>query len=137
MAADAARTRSLLARPSGRDAGVSAEAVDQIWDDLFARNGNEIVAYRNERRWTRDYEALPLNDAAKGAESFRKGGVYLLTGGLGDLGMSFARNLAAEFNAKLVLVGRAELPERAAWANYLSTYGEADRIGRAIARANG
>jgi acyl transferase domain-containing protein/thioesterase domain-containing protein/NAD(P)-dependent dehydrogenase (short-subunit alcohol dehydrogenase family)/acyl carrier protein len=137
MSAEASRSRSRFGNGAGQDAGAATAAaaaiVDRIWDDLFADHGNEIVAYRADRRWKQSYETVPLENAAPGAEPFRQGGVYLLTGGLGDLGMVFARSLASRYSAKLILTGRTELPDRSEWANYLQTYGDADRIGRAIA----
>lgn len=106
--------------------------IDRLWDDLFAEHGNEVVAYRNDRRWKRSQEKLALENAEKGATYFRKKGTYILTGGLGDLGSIFATELARKFQAKLVLMGRTELPERENWDNYLSSYSSTDRIGRAI-----
>ncbi len=35
-------------------------------------------------------------------------GVYLITGGLGELGLIFAQHLAQKTNARLVLTGRSE-----------------------------
>jgi acyl transferase domain-containing protein/thioesterase domain-containing protein/NAD(P)-dependent dehydrogenase (short-subunit alcohol dehydrogenase family)/acyl carrier protein len=135
MPVEAGRNRSRFGNGGKQDAGgaTASAMVNRIWDDLFADHGNEIVAYRADRRWKQSYEALPLNNTAAGAEPFREGGVYLLTGGLGDLGTVFARGLASQYKAKLVLTGRAELPDRSEWADYLRTYGDADRIGRAIA----
>ena len=104
----------------------------QIWDDLFAENGNEIVAYREQRRWTKIHEPYPLpQDSAE--PRFRENGVYLLTGGLGELGLLFARDLARNYKARLVLVGRSSLPDRSEWDRYLAAYGKNDRIGRTIA----
>jgi len=45
--------------------------------------------------------------------SIRENGVYLITGGLGALGLIFAEHLASKANVKLVLTGRTPLtPER-------------------------
>ena len=111
---------------------ISTALIEQCWDDLFAQNGNEIVAYRDGRRWTRTQEPLSLDNAQDGAAHFKMGGVYIITGGLGDLGTVFAEAVATRFKAKLVLIGRIELPERESWESYLGTYGSSDRIGNAI-----
>ncbi|WP_333792892.1 type I polyketide synthase [Hyphomicrobium sp.] len=107
--------------------------LDRLWDELLATPGSEIVAYRNGRRWSRAYEALPLDKAAEGEAAFRERGVYLITGGLGELATAIAEDLARRFKARLVLVGRTALPERVEWHGYLAAYGDKDRIGRAIA----
>lgn len=50
------------------------------------------------------------NDENVKAESCLKmGGCYLITGGLGGLGMIFARYLCENFMAKVILIGRSPL----------------------------
>src|SRR5699024_10967842 len=63
--------------------------------------------------------AEPVTPAVPGTLAgarFREGGAYLITGGLGGLGLLFARYLGRRYGAKLVLSGRrgldAELRER-------------------------
>jgi acyl carrier protein/NADP-dependent 3-hydroxy acid dehydrogenase YdfG len=46
-----------------------------------------------------------------GRSSFRQGGVYLITGGLGTIGIALSEYLARNYKAKLVLVGRSRMPE--------------------------
>ena len=111
----------------------ATDALDRIRDEILAAPGSEIVAYRNHRRWVRGHDRLPLKPAADAATTFRNGGVYLITGGLGELALACARHLAENFQAKIVLVGRTSLPDRSEWQDYLASYGEGDRIGRAIA----
>lgn len=130
------RQRARLAsRLVGEAAGELQEGtvLDRLWDDVLAENGNEIVAYRKGRRWTRTYDPLPLDKASEGETVFRERGVYLITGGLGELATAAAQDLARRFKARLVLVGRTALPDRSEWQDYLAAYGERDRIGRAIA----
>ncbi|HEX8185946.1 MAG TPA: SDR family NAD(P)-dependent oxidoreductase, partial [Blastocatellia bacterium] len=51
----------------------------------------------------------------------RQRGVYLITGGLGSMGLAFARYLAEQARARLILTGRAGLPPREEWESLLST----------------
>ena len=58
----------------------------------------------------RSVRGLTPQTPARAAASelpLRRHGVYLLTGGLGGLGLIFARHLASTYRAKLVLVGRS------------------------------
>jgi len=90
------------------------------------------VAYRNGVRWLRQYEPVHLAvaaddpEASPGAGALRVGGVYLITGGLGGVGLLLAGELARRFSARLVLVSRGGLPERADWTEWLSTHGDDD-----------
>ena len=46
-------------------------------------------------------------------------GVYLITGGLGNVGLVLAEHLFRTKRARLVLTTRSELPPRAEWENWL------------------
>lgn len=110
-----------------------AELTGMLWEDLFGHSASELVAYRDGRRWTQVYAPLELAPAAEVAGGLREKGVYLITGGLGDLALVIAEELARRLRARLVLVGRATLPERATWESHLKAHGQTDRAGRAIA----
>ena len=56
----------------------------------------------------------------------RQGGVYLITGGLGSIGLTLAECLAETVQAKLVLTGRSSFPARSDWERHLATDGDAD-----------
>jgi amino acid adenylation domain-containing protein len=67
------------------------------------------VAWRGAHRWVQGFEAVRLPDG--GVPSLlRPGGVYLITGGLGGVGLALAEHLARTVKAKLVLIGRSGLP---------------------------
>ena len=108
------------------------DILQQLLDDLLASPASEVVAYRRGRRWARVHERLPLAPAENGM-SFRAGGVYLMTGGLGDLALAMGRTLAKQYGAKLVLLGRTTLPDRSEWASYRKLHAGSDRASRAIA----
>lgn len=66
-----------------------------------------LVALRGRRRFERSFEAVELGAFEAKASRLREGGRYLLTGGLGGLGLAFARFLAESCRARLVLLGRS------------------------------
>jgi len=80
------------------------------WIDILAR---ELAAILNadlrydhqHRRYRRRLAELPAPSA--GTLPLRQNGVYLITGGLGGLGAIFARHLAEQKQARLVLAGRS------------------------------
>lgn len=126
---------SPMHEPAARAAKLS-EAVKaqhaRLRDDLFAEPGSEVVAYRDGRRWSRSYRKLPLAPAAKTEAGFRKEGVYIVTGGLGDLALVMARELCERFDARLMLVGRTALPPRQDWPLYIRSHARRDRVRRAM-----
>ncbi len=63
----------------------------------------------------------------------RAGGVYLITGGLGNIGLEFAEALSERVQAKLVLIGRSQFPERADVGTRLTSNAD-DEVNRKIRR---
>ena len=97
---------------------------------------HDTVALRGGRRWYRDYLPVTVPEdlgQLPTAPGVRRHGVYLITGGLGGIGITVAEDLAVRFGARLVLLSRSEMPPRAEWDDWLAVHGTADRTGRAIA----
>jgi phthiocerol/phenolphthiocerol synthesis type-I polyketide synthase E len=87
------------------------------------------VAHRGARRWALTLAPVQLGGDV-GTEPFRKHGVYLITGGLGALGLAVAAALFENHRTRLVLVGRTTLPSRERWDEIAAGEDgpEADRI---------
>jgi NAD(P)-dependent dehydrogenase (short-subunit alcohol dehydrogenase family)/acyl carrier protein len=111
-------------------------------DDLVARvlaeiardAGDTAIAYRSRERCVRRYERVHLDPDPGGGSLLRRRGVYLITGGLGNIGLLLAEELAAAIQARLVLVGRSPLPARESWGEWLETHAEADGVSRKLRR---
>lgn len=115
----------------GKPVDMPRPAIDQLWEDILSEPATEVVAYRNGQRWLRGYDKLSLA-AADGNSGLRQHGVYLFTGGLGDLALAIAGNLAEHYQARLVLIGRAALPPRSRWDAYRKMLPSSDRRRRAL-----
>ena len=70
-----------------------------------------LAAYRDGTRWAQDVERFQLEPAA---DRLRERGVYLITGGLGGLGLAVADLLARTCHARLILLSRHGEPQDAA-----------------------
>ena len=104
--------------------------IDQLLAEIAA-SVDDTVAYRGQQRWVQTFEAAPLL-ASESAARLREGGVYLITGGLGGIGLALAEYLARTVRAKLVLSGRSAFPGREAWQGWLATHDEHDPVSRKI-----
>lgn len=107
---------------------------EQLLAEIFAPKVEPIVAYRDNRRWVQRYEPVPLNKAAERRAILKDGGVYLITGGLGGLGLEVADYLSRTCRANLVLVNRSKFPSREEWSEWLKTNGSDDRVSKIIGR---
>ena len=90
-----------------------------------------VMALRGEYRWTQTFEPLRLPEVSTAeVPLLRQNGVYLITGGLGGLGLELARHLARTVHARLVLTGRTKLPPRHEWQRWLAAgHDEQDDVG--------
>jgi acyl transferase domain-containing protein/acyl carrier protein len=76
------------------------------------------VALRGQHRWIKTFSPLPATWPS--AQRLREKGIYLITGGTGGIGLTLANYLARHWQARLVLVGRTELPHRDTWPDLLN-----------------
>lgn len=78
------------------------------------------VAYREDRRYTEvfmpvlNHQRNPLN-----AITLKDGGTYVITGGLGGIGLAIAGYLAKAVKANIILINRSKLPPKETWEEYL------------------
>ena len=115
-----------------REINDAAAVAAQLLADARSDGGDPVVAYRGHRRWVPTYEPLRIEASEAAPRLLRDGGVYLITGGLGGIGLALADQLVDTVGAKLVLVGRSGLPptdERAAW---IAEHGDDDRVSQRI-----
>ncbi|HEX6199710.1 MAG TPA: type I polyketide synthase, partial [Thermoanaerobaculia bacterium] len=150
--------RSLDVEPAAdRDPEVADRLARAVLRELAAAPAGEAggfappVALRGRHRWVRSVEPLPLGPVAPGALPLAAGtaapsaavGAYLVTGGLGGIGLELAGCLAREAAARetgigLVLVGRSPFPPPEDWDAWLAAHeangGRADEVAGKIAR---
>jgi polyketide synthase PksJ len=115
------------------EAGADGVALETLLRDLRCDDASEsVVAYRNGYRWIPRHAPARLEAAGAPSIRLREGGVYLITGGLGGIGLSIAGYLADAARARLVLVSRRGLPAEASWDEYLDGHGANEDLARRI-----
>ncbi|MBW4721873.1 type I polyketide synthase [Saccharothrix obliqua] len=100
--------------PTERTGGLFAELVDP--------SGEAVVALRGRRRWRQVFHRVRLavdRPATPGRH-------YVITGGLGAVGLALADHLVRVEHAVVTLIGRTPLPDRAEWPAWLARAGHAD-----------
>jgi len=102
--------------------------VDTVVAEIRATDAQPLVALRGPTRWVRTFEPVRV---VPPRTPLRREGLYLITGGLGGIGIAFAGYLARRARARLVLVGRREVPPRSEWMTALAREGDSE-TGRLI-----
>ena len=104
------------------------DAAARLGAQLLAADGEDQVAFRNGERFV----ARLVRTSGPGAQRstrWRPDASYLITGGLGGLGLQVARWMVEQGARRIVLLGRSGLPARTDW----SAVDPASRAGRRIA----
>jgi phthiocerol/phenolphthiocerol synthesis type-I polyketide synthase E len=104
------------------DAGLSTLA-GQLAGELLGEGCEIAVAYRDGRRYVLGFQPLSIPGEEPGPRPLREGGVYLITGGLGGVGLLLAEYLATRYRARLVLAGRTAVPPKREWEGWLTAAG--------------
>ena len=102
--------------------------------DLCAAWTEPVVAWRGRQRWVQGFEPVATESPAARSPVLRDGAAYLITGGLGGVGLEIATHLARRARVGLVLVGRNGLPPREAWAAWRTDHPADDPVAARIRR---
>jgi malonyl CoA-acyl carrier protein transacylase len=121
----------VLDLPCSGEESAQGAFIHAICAELKSALSDPFVALRKSGRWIVEYNSHHLEPTAA-ARRLRRRGVYVITGGLGGMGLTFARSLAVRWQARLILISRSKLPERAEWAAWLTTHVENDSTSRKI-----
>ncbi|MEM9217771.1 MAG: SDR family NAD(P)-dependent oxidoreductase [Cyanobacteria bacterium P01_F01_bin.150] len=107
-----------------RSVDLDFESFDRqdVLTELRSPITHPIIAYRSGHRWVRTVEPMPIAMSTPIQSRFRPQGVYLITGGLGGIGLSIATYLAQTVQAKLALLGRSPFPPRTMWDQWLADH---------------
>ena len=85
-----------------------------LWAELAQTNPDRFVALRGHRRWRQQFAPLRLAHEQNSPRKLREDGTYLITGGLGKVGLHLADLLTRKYGARLILSSRHAVDPAAA-----------------------
>lgn len=97
---------------------ISAGIIDALETELYLEDAPHTIAYRNAERWAAFYEPITLTEQHN--VPLQPGDLCLITGGLGEVGMLLAKHLIRQYKARIVIVGRSEIPGQELWQTILT-----------------
>lgn len=103
--------------------------IEALLGEITHPSQDRMVALRNQYRWVQTVERVRLEPVTDSSVPWRTGGVYLITGGLGGIGLALADYLVRTADARVVLTTRSALPPRENWATLIHEKGDQDGLG--------
>ncbi|MED2253671.1 SDR family NAD(P)-dependent oxidoreductase [Brevibacillus parabrevis] len=116
---------------SGQEQLVASGLVDQLLQEIEGRQ-DELFALRGKAKWLPHYDRT--SPVSRSGAKLKDDGVYLLTGGIGGIGLELADYIASHCKSSIILVGRSFFPAKEEWGNWLRDHGKQDPISVKIAR---
>ncbi|MGB2677059.1 MAG: beta-ketoacyl synthase N-terminal-like domain-containing protein [Candidatus Acidiferrum sp.] len=92
-------------------------AAHQLWEEISSADGEDQLAFRKGRRYVGRLVRQRPSAKQTPPLRWRTDGSYLISGGLGDLGLLIARWMVEQGARRLILLGRTKLPPRSNWSS--------------------
>jgi len=93
-----------------------ADAAKTIWNEsILQKYDSYAIAYRNGKRYADRIHPIDPTELPNTRIKLSKEGIYVITGGMGGIGLHIARLLSAEGAGRIGLIGRSALPPRESW----------------------
>ena len=102
-----------------------SDAAKLLLDECSAASPDTVIAYRQSKRYVESVEPVELPDSSSG--KLKKNGVYLITGGVGGIGLVLAEHLARTVQAKLVLLSRSFAAAPEEWVSIAASSAVSER----------
>ena len=80
---------------------------EHVVREMGLMHNRQEVAYRNGQRWTAGLEAVDLTQSPATEMPIKENGSYVVTGGLGGIGIELCKYLLEQYNARLLILGRS------------------------------
>ncbi|WP_438431721.1 SDR family NAD(P)-dependent oxidoreductase [Gorillibacterium sp. sgz500922] len=102
-----------------------------ILPELFTNAKTYQSAYRDGKRYVEVFREVNVEQAEPRELEWKPSGVYVITGGMGGIGLEMAKYISASTPVTLALINRTPFPDRGDWNTYLDS-GDNERIQTAI-----
>ena len=95
----------------------AAESAALLWGVLQNPEGENQIALRKNAPYVARLARKAKHGASWPAQHWRPDATYLITGGLGELGLLVSRWIVQQGARRVILLGRTQLPPRSEWSH--------------------
>ncbi|URZ01266.1 beta-ketoacyl synthase N-terminal-like domain-containing protein [Clostridium felsineum] len=97
--------------------------IDDIESVMLAmedKDDHYFTAVREQQSYIEEFFEEDINDMLESEYKIHENGVYIVTGGVGKIGLSIAEYLSCEKKVSLVFMSRSKFPDRSQWEEILN-----------------
>jgi len=106
--------------------------IPKIVNEIFYDSKEDFITYRYHERWIQSFQPAVIKDKLKSNVSILKDKTYIITGGLGGMGLTIAEDFVHQHQANVILLHRSEFPHRKEWKQWLSSHPEQNLTSKKI-----
>lgn len=106
--------------------------VKKLLQEVHHHSDLPVVGYRFKERWIPSHVPLKAEARRESHVTIQEEAAYVVTGGLGGMGLTIAKSLVSKFNADVVLLHRSPFPKREEWDNWVRNKDANDPISKKI-----
>lgn len=117
--------------PNARPMTLNRVAI-QIVDEVTSETEEGLIAYRGLRRWRPVYISAEWPQLTSEVTLLKEGGIYLITGGLGEIGPGIGISLARRCRCMLIFTARTPFPRQTEWNEWIQSHTDDDKTTRTI-----
>ncbi len=100
------------------DENTSAEDIISV---VLKDGDNYLTAFRNGISYVKEVSKASNEAATENQFNIKEGGTYIITGGLGGIGLEMANYLARKNKVNLIFINRTPMPAREEWFNIINS----------------
>jgi 3-oxoacyl-(acyl-carrier-protein) synthase/acyl carrier protein/NAD(P)-dependent dehydrogenase (short-subunit alcohol dehydrogenase family) len=93
---------------------------DDVIAEFQAKETFFHIAYRKGTRYVEEFGKVDISEAASENVKIRENGVYIITGGLGGLGLEVGKFISNQSKVQLCLINRSGMPDERNWDSILA-----------------
>ncbi|MCP4155666.1 MAG: amino acid adenylation domain-containing protein, partial [bacterium] len=104
--------------------------IRRLLDEVHSAIPTGDIAFRGNYRWEKEYGTQPISPREN--PKLKTQGSYMITGGLGNIGLILTQHLVKNHQANVILTNRSPFPQRNQWQEILEAVKSDDKISEKI-----
>ncbi|MGL4106798.1 amino acid adenylation domain-containing protein [Clostridium sp. LP20] len=92
---------------------------EDILLELYNKDELKTISYRNRKRYVEEFGDIDVDKLCENKVEYTDDDIFIVTGGLGGIGLKISMYLSSKCKANIVLISRTTMPAKEEWDNIL------------------